>query len=224
MSVPFVIQPGGGLCNYLRVTFSYVQLCKKTGQSLIVIWRPTGHCPGFFLDYFEPVPNTVFLRDNSANHKLDYGGCGPHSDYNPDHVDIYEDLKLLPEFKAEINTDVEKLGSFAAVHIRRTDHSNMAKSNNAYTDDQQFISFIMSHGSLNLYVATDNRETQDAFYTLFNERMKLVEFIKPNGALRQTGLKEAIRDLYMCVRANEFKGSGYSSFTDVILALRRVKK
>ena len=57
MSDIYVIKPSGGLCNYLRVIFSYYQYAQKINKKLVVIWTVTRFCNGFFLDYFEPVEN-----------------------------------------------------------------------------------------------------------------------------------------------------------------------
>ena len=48
----YVIHPRGGLCNYLRVVFSYYIKARKLNQELVVIWKITSECNGFFLDYF----------------------------------------------------------------------------------------------------------------------------------------------------------------------------
>jgi hypothetical protein len=98
----------------------------------------------------------------------------------------------------------------------------MAKIVNAYTDDQEFISFMNQYKDLHIYLATDNLGTQTAFYDMYKDRIKSIEFIKPSNNLRQTDLKQAVKDLFLCIKANEFKGSGYSSFTELIIAIRRM--
>lgn len=42
------IIPTDGLCNYLRVVFSYNKYAKSINERLTVIWRITGACNGFF--------------------------------------------------------------------------------------------------------------------------------------------------------------------------------
>jgi hypothetical protein len=132
-------------------------------------------------------------------------------------------LKLLPALQAEIDAFVSENGPYAAVHIRRTDHSTMAKENNAYTDDELFVSFLSAHVPKNIYIATDNRGTQDQFSGLFKNRVKGLSLITPTHSLRQTDLRAAIKDLFLCIHAADFKGSGYSSFTDVIHAVRKMR-
>ena len=50
-----VVKPIGGLCNKLRVTFSYYLLAKSQNKKLYVIWNIGSDCLGFFLDYFEEI-------------------------------------------------------------------------------------------------------------------------------------------------------------------------
>ena len=42
------IIPTGGLCNYLRVVFSYNEYAKSINKKLTVIWNVTKECNGFF--------------------------------------------------------------------------------------------------------------------------------------------------------------------------------
>ena len=93
---PYVIHPVAGLCNQLRVVFSYLAYCKSMNRSMIVIWEVGLHCPGFFLDYFQPIPNVVFLKNNTHNYTIDYKGFSVHPEYHPEEKDIYQDLKLIP--------------------------------------------------------------------------------------------------------------------------------
>jgi hypothetical protein len=218
----YVIHPVGGLCNHLRVLFSYLAYCKSINKSMIVIWESGSHCPGFFLDYFQPIPNVTFLKNNTNNYPINYKGFSIHPDYRPEEKDIYQDLKLIPSLQSEIEDIVSQISPYIATHIRRTDHITMAKIVNAYTDDQEFISFMNQHKDLHIYLATDNLGTQTAFYDMYKDRIKSIEFIKPSNNLRQTDLKQAVKDLFLCIKANHFKGSGYSSFTDLIMAIRRM--
>jgi hypothetical protein len=47
-----------------------------------------------------------------------------------------------------------------------------------------------------------------------------MKWITPRRTLRQTDLEDAIVDIYTCVGATAFLGSGWSSFTDLINDLR----
>jgi hypothetical protein len=134
---------------------------------------------------------------------------------------IYQDLKLLPHMEQKINGIKSILGKYVSVHIRRTDHIELAKSQNLYTEEQKYIDFLNENKEYNIYIATDNLETQSYFYNLFKERIKSIKFINSDKIkLRQTSLEEAIIDLYICVYSHKFMGTPYSSYTDTILSIR----
>ena len=75
----------------------------------------------------------------------------------------------------------------------------------------------------NVYIATDNRSTQQKFKELFPNNIVFHSEIKNSTKLRKTKLDQAIIDLYICVYSYKFKGSYYSSFTDLILEMRKKK-
>lgn len=226
------IYPGGGFCNKLRATLSYYQFAKSQNKTLIVIWDKTSACNGFFLDYFEPIENILFLQNNRKKYKIFYNGCGIHKDFE---FYIIPELKLLPDMIKEVNRRIDKLeNNYIAVHIRRTDHIIDAKQNNLYTSDEDFYEFIdnninenineniQTNNLLNLYIATDNKDTYDIFKNKYNNKIKIDYPIELFNSLRHTSLKESIIDLYMCVYSKNFKGSGWSSFTDTIFQLRNL--
>lgn len=215
----FTVQPGGGLCNYLRVVFSYWLHCKKNNLSLTVIWIITDECNGYFLDYFEPLEGVTFLKTNPGL-TIDYSGYSWHPNYNPYAMNIYNGLKPLPHIQEKIQANMNILGDYISVHIRRTDHVWLAQAEYHYTDDDAFIEFIESKQGKNLYISTDNRKTQDEFYARFANRIKVIDFIEPNESLRQTSLEKAIVDIFTCVNSSEFKGSGWSSFSGTINQLK----
>lgn len=215
-----VIQPTGGLCNYLRVVFSYYLESKEKDEELTVIWRQTGSCPGFFLDYFEPVKGINFIKTNENNLEVYYTG----GQYNANKLIDYTDLNPLPEIKSIIKEKIELLKNYIAVHVRRTDHTNLAKINNRYTEDNSFFNFIEYNiENKNLYVATDNLDTYNTFKNKYNQFVKF-DYHPITEGLRQTTLKNAIVDLYMCVYADKFMGSGYSSFSGTINILRKYRR
>jgi hypothetical protein len=217
-----VISPQGGLSNKLRGLFSYYLYCKKENKQLIVIWEISEECPGFFLDYFEPLKNVIFLKNNNSNLKLDYNECGWHPDFNPYSMNIFSELKLLPIIMNEVKEKLLLLeNNFIAIHVRRTDHINLAMSKNGYTFDEEFFKFIEEHNDINLYVATDNKDTFDLFYNKYNNKVRIPYTTNIYiDKLRQTSLKDAIIDLYVCAHSKHFKGSGWSSFSSTILFIK----
>jgi hypothetical protein len=220
----YIVEPTGGLCNYLRVVFSYWLFCKKEGQSLTVIWKETNECPGFFLDYFEPLECVLFLKDNKDCLPVNFKGDRWHPTYNPYAMFIYNGLIPLQNIQEKINANKEALGSYIAVHIRRTDHIWLAQVEHHYTDDDAFIKFINEYPDNNIYISTDNRETQDKFYSLFPTRILIIDLITPSASLRQTTIEKAIIDIFTCTRSSHFKASGFSSFSATISQLREPVK
>jgi len=212
-----VIKPVGGLCNYLRVIFSYLSKAKKLSEKLTVIWIKTEHCPSYFNNYFEEIENVTFSYNNNHNLKIDYQGFDIHNEFPPD----YSQLKLLPKMLEILEQKQKILGDFIAVHIRRTDHIRDAKAVSLYTSDEDFINFINKEiENKNLYIATDNLVTYNYFKQKYDKQVKF-DYHNVTKRLRQTSLHDAIIDLYMCVYANKFMGSGWSSFSVLIDCLRQ---
>jgi hypothetical protein len=215
----FVVVPLGGLCNKLRVIFSYNDFAIYNNKKLIVIWKIEKNCPGLFLNYFEPINNITFMENNTNNLKIDYKGCSINNDYPPN----YKKLKLLPYMIQIIKNKINLLGNnYIAVHIRRTDHIELAKKNNKYTTDDDFFDFIEKNKKdNNIYIATDNKITYDIFKNKYNNIIKLSYHVEINS-LRETSLEDSIIDLFMCIYSSNFKGSGWSSFSDLIYNFRKI--
>ena len=216
-----LIQPTGGLCNYLRVVFSYYKLAQIKKTKLIVLWIITPECNGYFLDYFKPIENIEFIQfiqyqKKYKIHEIYYIGYNSCPNYTPE----YNKLELLQPLKNEIIKKSNILDNdYIAVHIRRTDHIYSAKKNNCFTSDENFINFIDNIKHNNLYVATDNKDTYDKFKIKYNVKL---DYHNTRNCIRQTSLKDAIIDLYMCIYAKEFKGSGWSSFSELIYKIRNI--
>lgn len=215
-----IIEPTGGFGNYMRTVFSYYKKCKVNNEKLIVIWKVTDENNGFFLDYFEPIENIEFLKDNSKKLKVNYRGCFTPHGFEPD----YSPLKLKPFMVEKINTLKSKINSkFISVHIRRTDHSQLAKRKNAFTDDTLFINFIKENPNIPIYLATDNKETQDYFKNMFKNEINFYEEIQDKKERRKTSLEHAIIDVYLAGQSIKFRHSGYSSFSNLIMKFREQK-
>jgi hypothetical protein len=215
------IQPLGGLCNYLRVIFSYFAYAKSTNSKLTVIWLVTPECNGKFSDYFESIPNMKIVYVVPKKVEIFYTGTRPlEIKYN------YDDLKLLPDMKSIIKLRIETLeNNYIAVHIRRTDHIKLAKRKNNFTDDDEFITFLDKFKSnKNIYIATDNEITYKTFQQKYSELIKFNYHVSNPSVRRHTSLKDAIIDLFMCALSSEFLGSGRSSFSDTITELRLNKE
>lgn len=233
-----VIIPCAGLCNRLRFLMSYYTWAKNENKKIIVIWFVKDDCNGYFTDHFHIDNNNVEIIENRNNisKKIVYNneiinindvfyplykGFFWHPLYSPYSTSIYDDLKLNLSIYEKIQAKVKMLHPYISVHIRRTDHIKLAEKNNQFTEDDEFIKFINKYDKYNLYLATDNLETQQKFYDLFNEKIKFITLIdKNNNNLRKTSLYDAIFDMYMCINSYKFMGSGFSSFTEYIIHQR----
>ena len=212
-----IIKPTGGLCNRLRVVISYYEDAKKKNEKLIIVWRQDINCNGNYTDYFAPLPNVDFVYDEYKN-KVDY--CGYSALYR---VTNYQYLKLLPHMIDKINEKKKLLeNNYIAIHVRRTDHIEVAKKRGRYTSDEDFFTFIDKHkqNTKYLYIATDNKDTYDMFQKKYSE-MIVFPYHDELPGKRKTSLHDAIIDLYMCICSKHFQFSGQSSFSDVILQIRK---
>ena len=220
-----VIMPEGGLCNMLRVVFSWYAKAKKEGRQLIVCWALSDACPGFFLDYFMPIAGIKFIKGYVPGIHYDYQGCEVLKEFN--YPSMYAALKPKAQLQARIDSNIAELrtgaAGFVALHARRTDHIKDAMANNKFTSDVGFFEFLDKQSlESNIYLATDNLETQEIFKARYGARMKALKWITPRRALRQTGIEDAVVDIFTCVAANAFLGSGWSSFSDLINDLRMI--
>lgn len=212
------IIPIGGLCNYLRVVFSYYEYANSINSELNVIWKKTDACPGYFLDYFEPIPNVNFSRSCEKDVKIHYKGYSSRND----NVN-YDKLKLKPYLEKIVFDKLNILNNnYISVHIRRTDHINGVKKMNCYTDDEKFMDFLdKPENNKNIYIATDNEITYNQFKSKYQERIKFDYHKVNNNNIRKTSLEDAIIDIYMCVYSVDFMGTVFSSFSDLIINLRK---
>lgn len=229
-----IIKPINGLCNKLQVIFTFLKIIKNENKKLIVLWIEDEHCPGFYLDYFEELENVTFIQNPTdeelKKYKIDYKGYGWGGKFRnkilmADFNRNYYDLKLKPYMLEKLKKNIEMLeNDYVACHIRRTDHSSLANENNAYTSDKEFYDYIDNSKAKNVYIATDNRKTQDMMLSKYPAKVKVMKLIDESHELRQTTLEDSIIDLFSCVYAKEFKGCNWSSFSSTIEIIRRENK
>jgi hypothetical protein len=216
-----VVAPTGGLCNKLRVSFSYWEYAKFNNKNLTVIWETCEACPGFFLDYFEPVNGITFLKENSENLQIDYKGYSCEPNFNSNIKFLYTDLKLQSRIQDSVNEKLKVLGDFIAIQVRRTDHEEMAKSFNRFTTDEDFCKFIDDNPNGNLFVTADNKKSFDFFKERYSDRLILEYPADDPTKYRHTSLEDSIVDMLICTYATVFKQSDFSSFGDTIRQLRK---
>lgn len=111
---------------------------------------------------------------------------------------------------------------FVAVHIRRSDHTVLAKSVGAFTTCDEFDEFIVKHANkgFQTYLATDDIIIQEKYRgTCCMYKPICVATAKMH--LRQTSLQHAMVDILIASHAVHFKGSGYSSYSKLIHIFQR---
>lgn len=224
--------PAAGLCNKLRTVFYFYKLAKEQNKSLTVLWKRHPSCDGFFLDYFKPVPDITFVENRNhkidmSKYQIDYEGNGNflQRELKNSYPFLFNELSLKESLAEKLQFYLEALNSrYIAVHIRRTDHLKLAKRENVHTTDEQFFQFLNNYPDYSIYVATDNKKTFEEFYSIYASRIPVKSNSHTNIQRRWVGrnssLEDAIIDLYLCIHADYFMGSGWSSFTDVIDQIR----
>ena len=213
-----LIKAFGGLCNRLRVILSY--LASNT-SGVKFIWEVNSEVSyGHFRECFEPIEGVEFVEKPTEPIDITtFDVCG-----NAPRDWHHQFSKLTP--KPHIEKRVRELQArlktpYAALHIRRTDHVELAKQFGRYTSDKEFLDFIRSiKNSLKIYLATDNASTQIAFRNECGESVVYAEDILQSSRVRQTSLEVAVIDLFVCAGSTVFKGSGFSSFSESVEWLR----
>lgn len=243
-----IIKPTEGLCNKIRVIAWAYDCAKELNKILIVDWgRVRGRnnrCPGHFYDLFKKIEG-IYISNHSENYvdnqiiesktscnpkikklKADYTGCdSPNESKNKTQEMQYNFAKLLRpvnEIQEKINLNLSKLGSdFISVHIRRQDGDKQALLKHR-KNDQEYINFINAHPNNNIFVATDNKNSQLFFQKKYKERIKSMKIIEDSDKFRKTSLEDAIVDMWTCAHAKYFLGSPDSSFSVWINNLRGI--
>ena len=219
---PMVIGVDCGLCNRLRALLSYRQVALAEGRSLVVIWTPDGHCNGEFLDCFSPLPGVRFVKQAPHVRAEWVNHAHPSIKGTLAEVESYKALVPAIPLRSVIAKRIrESSPPFVAAHIRRTDMTLYGRRAPG-TPDEEVEAFLDTHAAHRIYIATDCGETYERFTSgRYSDRCVVTERPphKPS-ALRQTSLREAAIDLYMCAAAAHFCGSRGSSFSDVIESLR----
>ena len=233
-----------GLCNRLRTIVGFWYLAEKYNKRIIFHWDDDEHCNGKFTDIFESidcencelvddiqVPIVYLFIGQNVIRKIIQQFTSYFIDEECGNVDVTnEDIeniqlefyqRFIPLFYIQynvncfINTHFPDM-DFAAMHVRRTDHVEVAKRNNAYTSFDEFDEFV-KRNNRKIFLLTDCEDVQKRYpYCI------VYDTIIPSKNLRQTSLENALIDILIASKAKYFKGSGYSSFTGIINTYRKI--
>lgn len=209
-----------GLCNRLRAALSHLAYCRMKKEKLYILWMNEPACNGFFNDYFQPMKGLIVEKKKSLNVPYQWNRGGKMMK-NVESVHLFKELQPKPHIQARIDEIVAKEAPFIAIHVRRTDHVDLAQRWNKFTTDEQFFQFIDSHPNCKVYLATDNKTTQQQFIAKYPNRIIVNAPIDDTNSKRKTTLGDAVIDIFVCAKAVQFMGSGWSSFSNTINHLRQ---
>lgn len=209
-----------GVGNKVRVLLSYLYKARKENKKLIFYWPyEKDVCPEYYNNLFQNIPD-VEIRNNNYLYNIDCNYVGLHEE-NKDYINAkyYSLLKPIPKLQDKINEYKQNLKNYyISCHIRRTD--SIGHSAFKHNTDEDYMNYIDQHDSkLKIYIATDNRDTQDIFIKKYGDRL-FIKPIIPSTNVRQTSVQDAIIDIYTCAGANYFMGTEGSSFSDMINYIR----
>lgn len=205
-----IIRCDSGLCDRLRVLCSYYYYAKSINEKLQFDWKVNIFCNGHFLDVFEEIDGIEFLNNNNTNYY--YKGHENHVDFCPKNFFIFNILKPKEKIKEKIKQNLKILGKdFLSIHVRRTDQLKLREPHQI-TQYEDFFEFIKKNNK-KVFLATDNRVSQNIFLSYFKDRIYFTEEIVPSENLRQTSLENAVVDLFTCIESKDFMGTDCSGFT-----------
>jgi len=211
-----IVKNQNGLNNRLWTLLGYLHFANSNNKKLKFIWIKDDHCPGNFNDIFENIPNVEIIDKDIPFDIQTFGS--PSDQWIKDKY--FRLLKPKSNIQKNIDLFKEKLQyNYIACHIRRTDiiGQDYVKK---HTTDEDYINFINQHdSSLKIFIATDNKNTQDYFKSIYNNRIICKDII-PSKNLRQTSLEDAIVDMYVCAGSKYFLGYEGSTFSININLIR----
>jgi hypothetical protein len=212
-----------GVGNKVRVLLSYLYKARQERKKLIFYWfYEKDVCPEYYGNLFQNIPDVTIINISSNFHVF-YLLCnyiGLHQE-NKEYINhkYYSLLKPIPKLQDKINEYKHNLQNYyISCHIRRTDSVGHVEFK--HNTDEDYMNYIDSHDSnLKIYIATDNRDTQEIFIKKYGDRL-FIKPIIPSTNVRQTSVQDAIIDIYTCAGANYFMGTEGSSFSDMINYIR----
>lgn len=216
LSEELIIGNSSGLCNRIRVLLSWIP--HINGRTTIFHWPINAACNEKFENLFMPIDGVKFTTKNK-----------PHINKTIENRRLsIKDLQPQESVR-KIVSESKPNGQYAAVHVRRTDIVKVHKKFKIQPpSDEDFFRFLDQFDGMPLFIATDNKSTQQKFMNRYGSRISITSRISSNGSrtrpARSTKIKFALADLYVCSDAAHFMGTTCSSFTGEILKARKQKK
>lgn len=231
-----------GLCNRLRALCSYLVVSMIFEVPLIMCWVPSQECEAQFDELYEElcpaIDSSDFIEivDNFSSSVLyvteDLDVLAiyekylekilPYGDFEKKLIEQTQKMILKSDIQQSVDDFLQKnwKENTVGIHIRRTDHrsdfsSNSAISQKLSTDEGFFqrIEAELLDSSTNFFLATDNQITQELLIKRYPEKIISRCHTFDASKLRQTGVKDAVVDLYLLSKTRKIIGSYYSSFS-----------
>jgi hypothetical protein len=226
-----------GLSNRIRTLLGFYYMCQQTNKQLTVMWPVDDVCNGYFLDYYEPLPNVTFIMEYS-NKNLYFIGEDKTESLLKNHgfiadkqliFSLYSNIKLKKNIWNTIKLFVNNnnIEDCIGLHIRRTDFTGNFINNllNGSNPDNAFFDYIEKHSNgKRFFLACDNHETQKIYKLKYGPRAIFFQRIRNVNAIRQTCLETAIIDMYILSFCKKIKGTNNSSFSKTALLLKKSRK
>jgi len=221
-----------GLANRLRTVVGFLVVAKLTGASVKFHWIADEACNGNWSEIFERI--SCIEEKSSEDGPYDFTG----QNIVPRIVEQWVPEELRPGRNQLAKLELQEYGrfrikpaiinrirrllpmnAFYAMHVRRTDHVRLAKSVGKYMELEEFEKFAAKayENQCSLYLATDCPDVQQHFVSAFYNRR-----LQRTSELRPTSLADSMIDVLMCAHAVVFKGTPYSSFSELIDIYRRL--
>lgn len=213
-----LIHVHGGLANRLRAIVSW----KATVGPITVAWKPDGQVAfERFTDAFKPLDGVTFI-DNAAEATVSTYEPHPNAPkgWERGYLDL-EPISVMPVGAVE----------YAAIHMRRTDAIAYQVECGLHESDGVFLDWCLSQPCRAVFVAADNGTTQRLMVDALERSGRRALTHGPikerpdqdEPEVRNTGLVRAVWDIQACVGAKFFRGSGASSYTNLIHTLRGLR-
>jgi hypothetical protein len=213
-----ILEAQGGLCNRLRTILS------RAEKGLVVYWEPNWEVAcGRWDDVLEPLEGIQIVYSRPDH--VDMATCEPAMWRGWQHRLL--ELRPVRAIEEQIIGWRARLGGeYAAMHIRRTDGSWIAREENTYQEDAEFHDFARSfRNKQHVFLATDNGETQRKFHEcISNVNLSGLETCGRGDHTRHSSLEDTVVDFFVCARAQWFKGTRSSSFSTMVEQMREVTR
>jgi hypothetical protein len=213
-----------GLNNRIQVLLSYLYLARLHDKKLRIVWIIDDECPSRFDSLFYPIDDVTIIYEEIDESLYDHKNWNIH---NNDYIkaNYYSLLHPIITIQSDINNMKQLLSydnkNYIACHIRRTDAIKHHWYGKHIKQDEEYINFINNcPKNCNIYIATDCKLTQEKFIKIYGDRLKYKPILDTKK-LRQTSLRDAVKDMYVCAGAKYFMRS-IGSFSDTIEYIRNI--